>query len=249
MSKSFGDLKAIFINCSLERDAGKSHTARLIAHARTVMEKQGVAVETVHALAHRIAFGMKPDMTEHGWEHDDWPALFKRVAAADILVLGSPIWLGVKSSVCTLIIERLYSNSHTQNARGQYAYYGKVGGCLVTGNEDGVKAVSTDILYALQHIGFSIPPAADAGWIGEAGPGPSYGDAVPGTSVPAGFDNEFTNRNTTIMCFNLMHLARLYKQAGGFPTQGNQVDAFGEEQRFGYPLDAKGRYIDAQSTG
>ena len=51
-------------------------------------------------------------MTEHGWERDEWPAIFERVIAADILVLLTPIWLGEKSSVCTQIIERLYGNCH-----------------------------------------------------------------------------------------------------------------------------------------
>jgi hypothetical protein len=55
----------------------------------------------------------------------------------------------------------------------------------------------------LNHLGYTIPPQADCGWIGEAGPGPSYGDDG------AGFDNEFTQRNTTIMTWNLMHMARL----------------------------------------
>ena len=100
-----------------------------------------------------------------------------------------------------------------------------------------------EVLYALQHIGYVIPPAADAGWIGEAGPGPSYGDAVDGSDVPAGFDNEFTNRNTTIMCFNLMHMAALLRDAKGFPTHGNKVGDFDADKRLGYPLDAKGRRL------
>jgi len=54
-------------------------------------------------------------------------------------VLLSPIWLGDKSSVCTQVIERLYGNSHLLNDAGQYAYYGRVGGCIITGNEDGAK--------------------------------------------------------------------------------------------------------------
>ena len=92
--------------------------------------------------------------------------------AADILVLGMSIWLGEKSSIATQIVERLYGNSHLLNDAGQYAYYGRVGGCLVTGNEDGVKHCAMNVLYSLQHLGYTIPPQADAGWIGEAGPGP-----------------------------------------------------------------------------
>ena len=74
-----------------------------------------------------------------------------------------------------------------------------------------------NVLYSLQHLGYVIPPQADAGWIGEAGPGPSYLD--PGSGGP---DNDFTNRNTTFMTWNLLHLARLLKDAGGIPAHGNQ---------------------------
>jgi multimeric flavodoxin WrbA len=100
--------------------------------------------------------------------------------AADILVLLSPIWPCEKSSVCTQVTERLYGNSHLLNVHGQYAYYGPVGGCIITGNEDGAKHCSMNILCSLQHLGFVIPPQADSGWLGEAGPRPSYLDpAVP----------------------------------------------------------------------
>ena len=69
-----------------------------------------------------------------------------------------------------------------------------------------------------------IPPQADCGWIGEAGPGPSYGDVLDGRDTPVGYDNEFTMRNTTFMSWNLMHTARLLKGAGGLPPHGNQPD-------------------------
>ena len=147
-----------------------------------IMRRQGVAVEEVRAIDHEIATGVWPDMTEHGWPQDDWPAIYEKVEAAHILVVCSPIWLGEKSSVCTKVIERLYGNSHLLNDRGQYAYYGRVGGCLITGNEDGVKHCAMNILYSLQHLGYVVPPQADAGWIGEAGPGPSYLD--PGSGGP-----------------------------------------------------------------
>jgi multimeric flavodoxin WrbA len=68
---------------------------------------------------------------------------------ADVLILATPIWLGMKSSVCCTIIERLYASSHYTNEKGQYSAYGKVGGCLVTGNEDGGKHCAIEIIYAL----------------------------------------------------------------------------------------------------
>jgi multimeric flavodoxin WrbA len=155
-------------------------------------------------------------MTEHGAASDGWPPILEKVLDANILVIGMPIWLGDKSSVATRVIERLYGHSGERNEKGQWAYYGRAGGCLITGNEDGVKHCAMNVLYSLQHIGYSIPPQADCGWIGEVGPGPSYLD--PGSGGP---ENDFTNRNTTFMTWNLMHLAKLLKDAGGFPSGGN----------------------------
>lgn len=225
----FSDLRALFINCTLKKSPARSNTRGLITVSEAIMRKQGVEIDHIRAIDHDIATGVYPDMTEHGWETDEWPELFERVMAADILVLASPIWLGDKSSVCARVIERLYGNSGMLNEAGQYAYYGRVGGCLVTGNEDGVKHVAMNVLYSLQHLGYTIPPQADAGWIGEVGPGPSYLDPDSG-----GPSNDFTNRNTTFMTWNLLHLARMLKDAGGLPTHGNSRRAWDEGERFDF---------------
>lgn len=98
---------------------------------------------------------------------------------------------------------------------------------MITGNEDGAKHCSMNILYSLQHLGYSIPPQADAGWLGEAGPGPSYIDEGSG-----GPENDFANRNTTFMTWTLMHLARMLKDAGGVPAYGNQRSLWDAGCRF-----------------
>jgi multimeric flavodoxin WrbA len=228
-TQDYSDLGAVFINCTLKRSPELSHTQGLADISMEIMRRKGVAVESLRAVDHDLPVGVWPDMTEHGWERDEWPALFEKVMAADILVLCTPIWLGEKSSVCTKLIERLYGNSHLLNDAGQYAYYGRAAGCLVTGNEDGVKHCAMNILYSLQHLGFVIPPQADAGWIGEAGPGPSYLD--PGSGGP---ENDFTNRNTTFMTWNLLHLARMLKDAGGIPAHGNQRSEWDAGCRFDF---------------
>jgi len=225
----FSNLKAVFINCTLKRSPERSHTQGLIDISAGILRKNKVGVEIIRAVDYDIAPGVWPDMREHGWERDDWPAIHEKVMAADILVLGTPIWLGEKSSVCTRVIERLYGASHLLNDRGQYAYYGKAGGCLVTGNEDGAKHCAMNIVYSLQHLGYTIPPQADAAWVGEAGPGPSYLDAGSG-----GPENDFTNRNTTFMTWNLMHLARMLNEAGGVPAHGNQRSEWDAGCRFDF---------------
>lgn len=229
----YDDLRALYINCTLQPSPHMSHTALLMAASQGIMKTQGVAVEEVRAVDLKLAPGVQPDMRDHGFAEDEWPALFKKVMAADILILGTPIWLGERSSVCSRVIERLYAHSGETNEKGQYIYYSKVGGCLVTGNEDGIKHVAQGVLFSLQHIGYLIPPQADAGWIGEVGPGASYGDESPNGRV--GFDNDFTQRMTTFMTWNLLHLARMMKDSGGIPAYGNQLDAWQAGQRFGFP--------------
>lgn len=213
----FSGIRALILNCTLKPSPERSNTAGLLRIPRAIMEANGVTVETLRPVDLDLAPGVQADMTEHGATRDDWPDLYRKVLDADILLIGTPIWLGERSSVCSRLIERLYSNSADLNDRGQWVYYGRVGGCVVTGNEDGVKHVSMSVLYALQHLGFAVPPQADAGWIGPIGPGPSYLDEGSG-----GPENEFTNRNTTFMTWNLLHFARLLKDAGGVPAHGNQ---------------------------
>ncbi|MFB9746962.1 flavodoxin family protein [Leifsonia shinshuensis] len=230
----FSDLRALFINTTLTRSPGRSHTQSLIDASASITAGQGVRVDQFRSVDHPIATGVYPDMREYGWEVDAWPELFPRVLAADILVIGGPIWLGDNSSETKKIIERLYAHSGELNEKGQWLYYGRAGGCLITGNEDGIKHCASNVLYSLQHIGYSIPPQADAGWIGEVGPGPSYGDDL-GDGRRVGFDNEFTNRNTTFLTWNLLHLARLLKDAGGFPDYGNQRREWDAGTRFDFP--------------
>ena len=225
----FSDLRALFLNCTLKPSPELSHTEGLICVAREIFERKHVAVEVLRPVDYRLAFGVYPDMTARGWDHDDWPEILEKVMSADILVIGTPIWLGEKSSVCTQVIERLYSASGELNDAGQYSYYGRVGGCLITGNEDGAKHCAMNILYSLQHLGYVIPPQADAGWLGEVGPGPSYLDEGSG-----GPENDFTNRNTTFMTWNLLHLARMLKDAGGVPAHGNQRSLWDAGCRFDF---------------
>lgn len=224
----FSDLRAVFLNCTLKLPRQQSHTGLLMDASAAVMRKHGVDVSMVRVQDYELAFGVYPDMTEHGWKQDEWPQLWRLIDQAHVLVVGTPIWLGEPSSVCRLLIERLYAMSGELNDKGQSVFYGKVGGAVMTGNEDGIKHCAMSILYSLSHLGCVIPPQADCGWIGEAGPGPSYGDDG------AGFDNEFTQRNTTIMTWNLLHMARMLRQSGGISNHGNNRAAWKAGCRFDF---------------
>ncbi|MEX0996860.1 MAG: flavodoxin family protein [Flavobacteriaceae bacterium] len=237
MKNNFNSLKAVFVNCTLKKSPQKSHTRTLIDVSKKIMESEGVGVEVIRLADYDIPVGVQPDMTDEGASKDDWPKIYKKIMDADILVIGTPIWLGERSSIASKLIERLYAMSGYHNDKGQYIYYGKAGGCLITGNEDGVKHCAMGMLYALQHLGYSIPPQADAGWIGEVGPGASYGDTEwrgEKLKTPVGFDSDFTNRNTTFMTYNLLHLAKMLKDQGGYPAYGNSRKDWDDGSRWNF---------------
>lgn len=228
-NRDFSGLSAVYFNCTLKKSPEVSNTEGLVEVSQKIMEKHGVKTELIRVVDHDIATGVYPDMRPRGWDKDEWPEIYKKVKAADILVIAGPIWLGDNSSQTKKLIERLYAHSSELNSKGQYAYYGKVGGCIITGNEDGIKHCAMNILYSLQHIGCTIPPQADAGWIGEVGPGPSYLDKGSG-----GPENDFTNRNTTFMTWNLMHVAKMLKSSGGIPLYGNARKEWDAGARFDF---------------
>lgn len=226
---NFQGIKALFFNGTLSKSPATSNTEMLLQTSRDLMEKLGAKTELIRTVDHPVASGVQPDMRQHGWDEDAWPVLFEKVQKADIVVVCGPIWLGDNSSQTKLLIERIYANSGDVNDKGQYVYYGKVGGAIITGNEDGAKHCAMNILYSLQHVGFTIPPAADAGWLGEIGPGPSYGDEGSG-----GPDNDFTNRNITFMTYNMLHMAKMLKNSNGIPAQGNIPSQWADGDHFGF---------------
>jgi multimeric flavodoxin WrbA len=223
-------LKAMVINCTLKPSPEMSHTEGLLRIPIGIFEANGVEVDQIRAVDHDIPPGVYGDMREHGFATDEWPELYPRVMAADILVIGTPLWLGEKSSICNRVIERLYGNSHLLNEKGQWAYYGRAAGCVITGNEDGAKHAAMNLVYSLQHLGYTIPPQSDCAWLGSVGPGPSYLD--PGSGGP---ETDFTNRNATFMAWNLMHLARMLKANGGYPAHGNQPEEWTAGESMDFP--------------
>ncbi|MFC0682005.1 flavodoxin family protein [Lysobacter korlensis] len=223
------ELTAVFFNTTLKRSPAVSNTQGLIDISARILRKQGVTVDIIRSVDHDIASGVYPDMREYGWETDEWPELTKRVLAADIVVMTGPIWLGEQSSEARKVIERLYALNSQVRDDGQYLFTGKVGGAIVSGNEDGVKHVTSSWLFSLAHMGFTIPANADSGWLGPIGPGPSF--LNPASNGP---ETDFTNQTLTTLSWNLMHLAAMLKRAGGYPRWGNLPNAWAEGERFGF---------------
>jgi len=205
------NLKAIFINTSLKSTKEPSNTESLMQEVQKIYKEINVESEMIRLADYNIALGVEEDMGNG----DEWPQIYTKVLEADILIIGSPIWLGEKSSLATQAIERLYGSSSKTNEKGQSVFYNKVGGVVVTGNEDGAKHASASILYSLSHMGFVIPPNVDTYWVGEAGPGESY--------MKAGKDNEFTKGHVRMLAYNTMHLATMLQNTP-IPAKGNTME-------------------------
>lgn len=208
------ELKALFLNCTLKKSPEESNTEALIEMVRAHFDELGVESEVIRPVDYEIPFGVVSDMGEG----DRWPEILEKIKAADILIMGMSIWFGVRSSVAQLVIERLDGTYEETNDAGQYPMYSKVGGVVVTGNEDGAHACAETTLFNLTHLGFAVPPNADTYWVGEAGPGPSFIEA-------GGKDHPYTRKTSTWMAHNVVHLARILKQ-NPIPPEGNTVEGW-----------------------
>ncbi|MCM3112657.1 flavodoxin family protein [Lederbergia lenta] len=205
-------MKALILNCTLKKSSEQSNTRALIDVVTNIFDEHKIESEILTMADYNIELGITNEAVN---DQDEWPMIFEKVKQADILIIGTPIWLGEQSSVAVKTIERLYGGSSLTNEKGQYLYYNKVGGVVITGNEDGAKHAARSLLYSLSHIGFTIPPNVDTYWVGEAGPGPSFIEAK-------GYKNDFTMQHAKIMAYNLMHFAKMLKEHP-IPTEGNVI--------------------------
>src|SRR6266550_3202777 len=98
-------LQVLAFNCSLKRtDDGEASSTDILLHQLLdALENNGARGEIIRAVDCNIKPGVKSDEGKD----DAWPALRKRVVDADILVIGTPIWLGQPSSVAKRVLERM----------------------------------------------------------------------------------------------------------------------------------------------
>jgi multimeric flavodoxin WrbA len=195
-------LTAFALNCTLKSSnaAEKSSTDKLIADMLEAMKPHGITGEVVRAADHDI----RPGVTSDEGEGDAWPALRKRLLAADILILGTPVWLGQPSSIAKRVLERLDAFLDETDDRSRMPSFGKVAVVAVVGNEDGAHHCHAATFQALNDVGFTIPAGAGAYWVGEAMGSTNYVDLK---SVP-----EPVQQTLDMLASNTAHLARLLKR-------------------------------------
>ena len=159
-------LTAIALNCSLKvKDDEESSTDKMIGLLVAALKKHGVAfAETIRVVEHDV----RPGVTSDEGEGDAWPDIRRRILAADILIFGTPVWLGQMSSVAKRVLERMDAFLGETDERNRMPSFGKVALAAIVGNEDGAHAITADLFQALNDEGWTIPASAACYWVGEA---------------------------------------------------------------------------------
>jgi multimeric flavodoxin WrbA len=207
-------MKALIINCTLKPSPAFSNTGSLIKKAEDQLKQSGVQTEVIRLVDYEV----KPGNSSDEGKGDQWPIILDKIKKCDILIIGTPIWMGHLASTAMRVIERLdaifYEDGFT-NEKGQFITYNKVAGCLITGNEDGAHSCAAQVLWSMQELGFTVPPNVNAYWVGMAGAGENY--------VEAGGEKYFyTNYTLRWMIANLTYFAKLLK-ANPIDTNVNEL--------------------------
>jgi multimeric flavodoxin WrbA len=194
-------LKVFGFNCSLKSSKAdeSSSTDALMKQVLDALAEHGATGDIVRAADYDI----KPGVTDDEGDGDAWPELRKRVLAADILVIGCPIWLGQPSSVAKRVLERMDAFLDQKDDKGRMPSYGKVAICAIVGNEDGAHHTGAEVLSALFEVGFTIPAGGNTYWVGEALGAKEYKEFKKPPEAIAKWN--------AMLASNTVHLARLLK--------------------------------------
>ncbi len=189
-------ISALVLNCTLKRSPAPSNTEALARVVMRALETHGVSSDIVRLVDHAIHPGVSSDEGDG----DDWPQIRARILASQILIVATPTWLGQPSSVAKRALERMDAMLSETDEAGRPVAYGRVGGVVVTGNEDGAHHVIAEVAQALIDIGFTIPGQAWTYWHLGPGPGPDYLDDQRG--------HEWSDRTGRTAAANLAATAR-----------------------------------------
>lgn len=190
-------LTALAINCTLKASPAPSSCDLLLSQVAAALQRHDVTTETLRAADYDI----KPGVSSDEGKGDDWPRIREKILAANILILGTPIWLGHPSSICQRVLERMDAFLSETDDAGRMVSYDRVAGVAVVGNEDGAHHVSAELFQGLNDVGFTLPASSITYWVGEAMQGTDYQDLA---TTP-----EKTAKTTEMMAANCAHLAGL----------------------------------------
>jgi multimeric flavodoxin WrbA len=202
-------LKAIFLLATLKRSGGEfSHTDTLCELVVEELRHHNVGCEIVRLVEYNIKPGNKSNMGKG----DQWSGILKKVLAADIIVFATPIWWGNQSSLMQRVIERLDELHDELLETGKSRLTNKVGGIVITGEEDGEQHITGNISNFLLSVGVTLPPQCAVSYQGE------YTRATK-KSLGKRFREENGDSIETL-ARNLAFFARLLRE-NNIPEQGN----------------------------
>jgi len=194
-------LTAIAINCSLKKSSGQdSSTDMMIGLLVSELKKHGVEfLETIRIADHNVLPGVSSDEGEG----DDWPDIRRRILGADILIFGTPIWLGHMCSLAQRVLERMDAFLSETDDHGRMPSFGKVAVAAIVGNEDGAHNVTAGLFQGLSDEGWTVPAGASSYWVGEALHKTDFKD-LP--QIP-----DAVEQGAAMLASNTAHLAKLLK--------------------------------------
>jgi multimeric flavodoxin WrbA len=194
-------LTATAINCSLSAKGRESSTDAMIALLAEQFAGHDVEVgDPIRIAAHHVKWGVTSDEGAG----DDWPKIRAAILASDILIFGTPIWMGQPSSVAKLVMERMDAFLDEIDDQGRMPSYSKVAVAAIVGNEDGAHHVCSQIFQALNDVGWTIPAVGGCYWVGEAMGSTDFKDL---TRRPC-----MVTKTAKMVAANAAHLARLLKK-------------------------------------
>lgn len=193
-------LKAVVLVCTLKGGRAKSSSDKLGREVVEALSDHDVTADVIRVANQNVKFGVSLDEGDG----DGWPAIRRKIMAAQILVLATPIWMGQPASVAKLVLERLDAELDQTDDQGRMLTFGKVAAVAVVGNEDGAHHVSAEVFQALNDVGFTVPATGCTYWVGEAMGDDDYTDVGPKPDT--------TGAATQKLAANTAHLARLLRE-------------------------------------
>ncbi|WP_332715564.1 flavodoxin family protein [Pelagibacterium mangrovi] len=192
-------LSVLALNGTLKTSAkGEiSSTDRMIALLLKELEAEEIKGETIRLADHSVL----PGVTSDEGDGDAWPDIRRRILDADILIAGTPVWMGQPSSVIKRALERMDAFLSEKDDEGRMPSYGKVAIIATVGNEDGAHHVSAELFQSLNDVGFTLAPNAVGYWVGEAMGSTDFRDLDTVPDVVSGA--------VTMAARSAAHLARL----------------------------------------
>lgn len=146
-------MHAVILLGTLKKN-GPSNTETLTRFFNEYLTKSGVEIDIIKLVEHNIPPGTYTNMGEG----DQWPAIFDKLTAADIIIFATPIWWGNHSSETQKAIERL-DEVHDQILAGKTSkLLNKPVGIIITGDSDGSQHIIGSISNFVNAIGMVVPP-------------------------------------------------------------------------------------------